>query len=143
MQEVFSLDAQGGLSAAFQQAIRERGVWWDGYLVLDRTSLVEVIELTGGVDLEEGWLSGVQMTSLLETATPNPRAQIGLQAMVIQQFCQSGKYMFQNIDPKILASLILDSAVSDFSIEDFSTGWVTLQDSQGGLTCELLSGQIP
>lgn len=133
----FSLEVDGILSGEFQQAIREQGVWWDKYLVLDRSSLAEVIELAGGVDLGYGRLSGAEITALMATVRQDPHVAIGLQAMLAQQVCRAGRYLYQKVDPGIMAGLILDGARSDLEMDGFIAGWLGLRDIQGGLMCEI------
>jgi hypothetical protein len=133
----FGLEANGKPSSGFQKSVRDQGVWWNQYLVLDRGSLSEVIELAGGVNLGYGRLSGAEVASLLATVREDARAAIGLQAMIAQQVCNSGQYIYQNVNPGIMAGLILDGARSDLRTDEFIAGWLGLRDPQGGLTCEI------
>lgn len=135
--DLFGLDEAGKLSSEFQQAIMEKGVWWDKYLVLDRSSVAEVIDMAGGVNLGYGSLSGAEVASLMATTAQDPQAEVGLQALLVQQFCRAGRYLYQAVDPGIMAGLILDGARSDLDMDGFVAGWLDLQDTQGGLLCDI------
>ncbi len=132
----FRLAPSGAPSRAFLDSVRQKGVWWHHYLVLDYASLSALVELVGGVNLGSTRVHGVEaVTRLLSPAQP-PEAFLGGQALLIEAICLQSTGLFATADPDLVTGLLAGSDErSDISPEAFQQGW-DYASQGGGLTCE-------
>jgi hypothetical protein len=83
---VFTPNAAGGLPEDFVAALRQRGLWWDNYIILDQPALVRLVDLLGGVELDGRWLDGRQVGALDPEAV-DPQTAWSFNMQLMQQVC--------------------------------------------------------
>ena len=127
-----------GLAPELEQVLHKQGLWWDNYLVIDRGILASVVQLAGGIDLEDGRLNGQQVIGLLPIADQDAQTALDLQARIAQGICQRFDSLMQNESPPALFELLIgggtQSVYSDLTHSELLTSWNRLKKA-GGMSC--------
>lgn len=133
--QAYRQPGDGTLDPAFAEAVTSYGVWWDHFLVLDRTTLSALVELVGGVGLGNGLADGTLAIASLPEPGNQPEAVLERQALLLMGICQQSDVLFKGADPKIITGLLAGSSRSDLAANEFQTAWEALQQA-GSPTCE-------
>jgi hypothetical protein len=128
-----------GLAPDLEQVLQVQGLWWDNYLIIDRGIIASLVQLVGGIDLEDGRLNGQQVIGLLPIADQDAQTALDLQARIAQGICQNLDSMAQNQSPQAFFDLLVSggaqSGYSDLTHADILTSWNRLKKA-GGMSCE-------
>ena len=127
-----------GLAPELEQVLQREGLWWDNFLIIDRETLASLVQLAGGIDLEDGRLDGQQVIGLLPIADQDAQTALDLQARIAQGVCQRFDSMVQNESPQALFELLIgggtQSVYSDLTHSELLTSWNRLKKA-GGMSC--------
>ncbi len=137
LKEKFYLQADGEPGQDFVQALHSKNLWWDFYVVIDESNLAELINITGGFQLSQGKINGVQAIDRLPEPEDGTAHQAILgQALIIRDLCQQASSLMQDIDPKPVFEKMSHRMVTSVRIDSFAKGWYVLRDRGFDLTCE-------
>lgn len=93
---IFALDRTGAPLRPFLNELSRKDIWWDEIVILDHRSLMQLIQASGGVDLGNGKIDGIEVVAKLPFVKKNPRAALRLQAAIGQQICQKAIEIFNS-----------------------------------------------
>jgi len=133
---LFSLDRNGAPGLDFLNALSDKNIWWDYYLVLDNLALASVVELIGGVNLGQGELSGTQVMRFLSQPTQEPHAELMGQAMLAREFCSRIPVVFAGSNWEIQFELLTGHIYSDMELNSSRIDWARIRAFATALSCE-------
>jgi hypothetical protein len=141
----FRLAKDGALPVSFQQALQAQGLWWDNYLVVDHAMLADLVDLSGGIDIGNGFSQGSNVVDLLPIAGQDAQTAQQLQARIARGICQRFDSILTNASPEAIVDLLIGGmppggippslALSDLTPAALRQSWSSLRRS-GGLDCE-------
>lgn len=143
------------LPEVFLQALREKSIHWDNYLILDQAALAGVIDALGGLErlsrqpqAEDEKLDGLQAIAALIPVKENSQAAMLSQAFLIQQLCRTSPQSHFNLNRLQSLFKLLDSHLAT----DLEPGQIMADMNSmllygGGFKCEfpslmLLSSEV-
>ena len=140
--ELFQSDPQGLPGPKFFSELKARGLWWSGYIIVDRKSLAVVIDLVGRLAeqrgeeaLSPGILNSVPFT------WKDPQGAYEGQAQIAQQLCSAAAHLtldqINEIDDIFL--LFSSQILSDIKREGAAAELVGMLAQGSGITCEFPS----
>ncbi len=117
---------------SFLNNLRNRNLWWSGYMVLDKVAWGQIVkEAKPGIDQED--------QALLSRLTPtqdDPAASFYGQAALFQEMCWSISRQDADLPFESLLPLIPQHASSNLSFERLMDDLRILRRSSGNLVCD-------
>jgi len=111
IQTAFKVDRNKTPSAAFLNALRSSGAWWNHYLLLDELALAELIDMSASPTLPER-LTGLQLVAeSLEGSSA--RSPVATQARLISAFCRGAVHPAYPTDIAALLDRFSDHLSTD------------------------------
>ncbi len=132
----FSLDVDGKPSHSFVQNLQAKNIYWDNYVVIDHTSLAELIELSGRIDWDGKQLSGPDVVAKMPLAKLEPKAALQAQAFIAQELCHNTAALMQSADPALLWGLLTHRMRSDLDLTSIQSASNDFTSIVGGPSCE-------
>ena len=124
----------------FLQALRNKELWWDGYMILDKSALSEIVALTSTEDEETLRSQQLSVSNIPDIDEAPGRALLG-QAQLAQELCQnSGKALAS--DSNRLPSLIAKASThirTDLDLREIADEVNSALRFGGGISCEFPS----
>lgn len=113
----FSLDENGHPSEEFQKFLRSKEVWWNHYVVLDETSLADLVALTDGIYWNGKQVNGSGAVEEILINSSPPEIELNAQASIVNELCRSAQELLSSSDPMILWGLLTHRMRSDLQLE--------------------------
>ena len=105
LQLAFEIARDGSPSPIYLDYLASLGVWWDHYILLDRTALAELIDSSAGLKTTDG-PTGMQLVSRVDAPSGDPTAVIQAQMGLIATVCRGNTQSALTASPEaILANL--------------------------------------
>ncbi len=138
--QVFQLDDTKTPGSDFLNALEEKGLWWTGYIILDKVALLDVVEFLGGAG-EYSSLDGASTIASLPNAMADPQQALASQAKLFQELCSNVSRMSVDDHWRLphLFSLIPDHAISSLDLVQVSAEWQDLLNHFSEVACEFPS----
>ncbi len=133
---LFGLDADGQPAGTFLENLQARDYRWDHYVVVDHTSLAELIELSGRIDWNGELLSGPAAVAKMPLAELEPQSALRAQAVIAQELCQNAAGFMQNADPVLIWGLLTHRMHSDLELANVESARNDFVSLVGGPSCE-------
>ena len=89
---LFSLEDEQTPNPLFLQALKDKQLWWDGFIVLDKSALVEILALTSSGNATTSPSQQQAATNLTNVEEAPMRSLLG-QAQLAQELCRSSGAM--------------------------------------------------
>lgn len=135
--QLFQLDESKTPRAEFLAALEGKGLWWTGYLILDKVALVDVFEFMGGAG-EFSELDGANTIASLPSAAEDPQQALFSQARLLQELC--GNVARMTVDDHwrlpYLFSLIPEHAMTNLDLAQVKEEWLDMLMRVGEIACE-------
>ena len=135
-QKIFKLDAYGSPASGFLDYLRTKKVWWDHYLVADKSSLADLVALVGGLDWDGRISTGVEVADSLPDYYLAPEAMLRAQARIASVLCQNSPVLIRNADPEIIWGLLTHRMRSDLDLEAVQDAQAQISKPGGSPVCE-------
>ncbi len=140
LNRLFRQNASGAPGEAFFEALRQKRIWWNHYVMVDYASLAALVELSGGVFLDGelnpgAALTGGQVIDWLAASDPAPQAILARQAALLGALCRRSGRLIAATHPDLMSGLLTGSGQSDLSPDAFRQGWEQARQA-GSLVCE-------
>lgn len=147
---LFHQNASGAPGESFLEALRQKRIWWNQYVMLDHASLAALVELSGGVSLEgapdggapqgdapqgDAPQGGGPALDWLTSSKPDPAAFLERQTVLLQALCRQSGRLAAAAHPDLMSGLLLSGGRSDLRPAAFGQQWQQVQRS-GSLACE-------
>jgi hypothetical protein len=139
---LFQSDPQGSPGPDFFSELKARGLWWSGYIILDRLALAEAIDLIAelsGAGVEQVLSPGSAAVARVPFAWHDPQGAYQGQVELIQKLCTAAL----NLHPDHLGKLegyflLFDRHImSDIGREQLAAEMVGMLVHDSRITCEL------
>jgi hypothetical protein len=140
---IFVLDDGQSPSSSFLQALKDKQLRWDGYIVLDRSALSEIIELTSAGEDATHLNQQISASNLPDIEDSPMRALLG-QANLAQEFCRYSGVALTS-DSSRIASLIGKASAhirTDLDLSELAGEVKNALRYSGGISCEFPSFEI-
>lgn len=135
----FGLVGGQGMKAPFSQALHERGLWWNDYMIIDQAALVALLDQANGADLgmaSDRRASGVDLEAYLALADESQTALLG-QATLLRNLCDHTTQLFRDVDPAATLGHLNQHIRTSYAEKDLTGYWYRMRQYGHGLTCEL------
>jgi hypothetical protein len=137
---LFSLEDGQIPNTLFLQALQDKQLWWDGYIVLDKSALVEILAMTSS---ESGTTSQSQQPPAINLAEIEeaPMRALLVQAQLAQELCRNSGVMIAS-DKNRFPGLIAQASAhirTDLDLAEIAGEVVEALRHGGGISCEFPS----
>ena len=136
LSKLFALNESGSPEIDFLNALSDRNIWWDHYLVLDNLALAGLVELIGGIDLGQGEVNGTQVIRFLSQPRREFQAELMDQATLARELCRRIPASLVGSDWEIQFDLLSGHIYSDIDLSGSKIDWAHLRTFATGLSCE-------
>lgn len=146
LEKSFRLDAKGQLAEKFQAILQEKELWWENYVVLDRMTISEFIDMAGGIEIDQQSVeNGPESLAALPHAWQAPERALVMQASLAAGLCRKKPAELAGVNPVQTIDKLSRHMVFDFNIEEIVSAWYQLQAYNGAISCEFptLPGVTP
>ena len=139
---LFQSDSQGSPGPDFFSELKARGLWWSGYIILDRRALAEAVDLVtdlSGADVDQAFSPGSAEVARVPFAWHDPQGSYQGQIELIQKLCTAAL----NLHPDHIGKLedyflLFDRHImSDIGREQLAAEMVGMLVHNNRITCEL------
>ena len=117
--------------------LKDKKFWWNGYLVLDKTAMIKLIDFIthsqGGLS---GYPSAAKAIASLPLARENPQDALYEQTRLIQELCNTAAQQPNSSEVSLLDQIISDHVVSDLDLQKIISEWQIRLTQNDHLTCE-------
>jgi hypothetical protein len=139
---LFQSDPQGSPGPGFFTELKARGLWWSGYIVMDRLALAEAIELIAnlsGVGGDQELLPGSSAIARVPFAWHDPQGAYRGQVELIQKLCTATVHLNPDHIGKLedLFLLFERHIMSDIGREQLAAEMIGMLVHENRITCEL------
>jgi hypothetical protein len=148
--DAFSLTRSGAPSPVFLERLRQEQVWWDGYVLLDETAMVALLDFLGGVSLDGQALDGALALGSIPRSWVDPASALQGQMQVLRAACrQVSAGLSQELDMAGLLSRVDAHMRTDVDLAQAVNDWLALAGSgelaqfARGQGCEFPLANVP
>ena len=139
---LFQSDPQGSPGPDFFSELKTRGLWWSGYIILDRYALAETIDLISdlsGASVDQALSPGSAEVARVPFAWHDPQGAYRGQVELIQKLCEAALDLHPDHIGKLenLFLLFDHHIMSDIGREQLAAEMVGILVHDNRLTCEL------
>ena len=131
--EKFSLE-HGKPSNEFWQAMQKTNLWWKGYIITDMSATINLIDMMGGIKVQDRLLDGVQAVSSIPPWESDPLMAVEYQMLLFKGVCNQIADN-QKINLKTANELISVSMRSNKKVNEAFTNWSSQTELHGKLIC--------
>jgi len=135
--ENFGLEANGLPVETFLATLKEWGIWWSAYILLDEAAMVQgmglVAQMDAGLRLE-----GEQLFTDIPSPWEDFNAAYKGQTWLVQRLCASATLrQAKDIDLSPFFNLIPHHLRTDLNAPQIAAEWLDFMAHGGGIRCEL------
>lgn len=127
----FSLRSDHTPSPSFLQLLESQEIWWNHYILLDRTALSQLIEFAGA---SQKW-NGESVLGKVPAASEDGQAALAGQSRIAQDFCRLSAGLGPDFNPLPLLSLSPEHLITDLDLKKAVQLTQSLLYGSGGFTC--------
>lgn len=140
----FQLDRHKTPRDSFFKAIKAKDIWWNGYILLDETALIEVNDFVGRI-------SQINSSNIINTLKnvpdpdDDPLGSLLGQAQIVQSLCSQTLHL-STVDKRQYLKLlekVREHIRSDLDFDTTITDWQQLITYSGNISCEFPSLAAP
>ena len=137
---LFKLDDRQTPSDLFLQALKDKQLWWDGYIILDRSALSEIVELTSAGDEATHQNQQLSASNLPDVEEEPLRALMG-QVQLAQELCRNSGMVLATDGNRLPSLIAMVSAhiKTDLNMEEIAGEVESALRYGGGISCEFPS----
>lgn len=139
--ETFLLDKRKAPRESFFKALEVKEIWWNAYILLDETALIEVSNFIGRISET----SSTNIIKIVPDADDDPIGSLLGQAEFVQSLCRQTTTI-SNVDTQQyldLLSKVRGHIISDLDFDTTITEWQELITNSGNISCEFPSLALP
>jgi len=134
-------------SPAFFESVAAKNIWWNNYLLLEKSTLEKLVDSMGGMEntnhnsheaLAE--YSGSQAVDMLTSTQVDPQAGLLSQAQFAQRMCRKNSQpLFSAGNLRFTYSLLKEHIITDLRPEQIVADLEGMLQRRGGISCEFPS----
>ncbi len=131
----FSLE-QGKPSKTFWKTLRTTDLWWDGYILSDRITAIEIVDMIDGIYVDDTLMNGEAIVNQITSWKENPQSAVENQGILLAGIC-SRAVQIEALDTKSTWEMLINNpANSDFHTILEIAKWGSEFRENQNLTCE-------
>ena len=130
----FSLQ-HGKPSKEFWDLMRERDLWWKGYLIGDMISAMKLINVLGGIEVDGKLTNGVEMVSSIPSWEENAVVAIKRQKDLLEGICHR-LTKAKTVDLETFNEIFSQQPQVNIEATLFIKDWTTIAAVYENLTCK-------
>jgi hypothetical protein len=137
---LFRMDEGQIPNSIFLQALKDKELWWDGYIILDRSALSEVVALVSTEDESTRQSQQLSVSNIPDVEEAPERALLG-QAELAQELCRNSSWVLAS-NSNQLSILIARASVhirTDLNLGEIAGEVKSALRYGGGISCEFPS----
>jgi hypothetical protein len=139
---LFQSGSQGSPGPEFFSELKARGLWWSGYIILDRLALAEAIDLISdlsGANVDQALSPGSAAVARVPFAWHDPQGAYQGQIELIQKLCSAALNLHTDHIGKLEDYFLLFDRhiMSDIGREQLAAEMVGMLVHNNRITCEL------
>jgi hypothetical protein len=137
---LFKLENKQTPSDIFLQALKDKQLWWDGYMVLDRSALSEILTLTSAEEETTRKNQQLSVSSLPDSEEAPMRALL-IQAQLAQELCRNSGVVLASGSNWLPSLIDRASALvrTDLDLGEIAGEVKSALRYGGGISCEFPS----
>jgi hypothetical protein len=130
------------LDPNFLEVLRQRNIWWSGYLVLDEVAFAQVIDAVNGITLSGIHISGSEAIKILNergataSATTGNHPPLATQVILLQEICRGTSLVETQPDWAMFIRQVGRHILTDLEPSLVLSDWLTMLNQPGDLNCE-------
>jgi hypothetical protein len=131
----FSLDTFGHPNPEFLQKLAER-IWWTNYLVIDQTALIALINMVGGIPLNNQFLNGAEIMERMPSSSKDSSAAYATQVSLLANMCSQTKNLPSKKEIATTLRTIEHNLTTDLDLIDSINDWLDPTKKSIVVRCE-------
>jgi hypothetical protein len=131
----FYLGKNGAPSTQFLDNVKNLKIHWDHFLIIDEGFFELLVDLLGGIKINEEIIQGNQISVLIDNSESSSDS-LEYQKIVLQVGCSRIPLIISHPNAKTLIEYILMNSITSYSILDIHSGWDHLLSSDRTPVCE-------
>jgi hypothetical protein len=145
LDEAFRLNKAGDrreLDDGFIHLLEKNNYWWSGYVIFDGDSLVKVLNLVGGLDMNGKTLTGAQVLNNLPDVMVDAQQAYSAQIAVLQSLCH--KVIDSGLKPAFFdrPSLLHDHVITNLDTSQLQLEMEAIYSSEHNFNCRFPTLEI-
>jgi len=136
LEKNFHLTNEKRLDPVFVSSLRSLDLWWNSSIVLDETTLAEVIERLSGVSTNGQPINGIRAVAKLPLAWEKPQEAIRAQAALLAGLCKKENKPNTPLDVIGLFDKFSNHLSSDIDAGQLLQDWKSMSASGNSVNCE-------
>jgi hypothetical protein len=145
--DTFAIENGSAPNQEFLDLLKQEGMWWNHYVIVDQTAVIELIDSLGGVEiispdrlLEDQKISGSEAFSGLLLANGDLQGALFSQANLIQQLCRIPPKSYLNLNrAQIIFQKLHKHLITNITAEHLIDDLQLMISSGGGFVCDFPS----
>jgi hypothetical protein len=142
LESLFQSDPQGSPGPDFFTELKARGLWWSGYVILDRHALARAIDLIAdlsGAGIDKALSPGSAAVARVPFAWHDPQGAYQGQVELVQNLCMAALNLYPDHISKLEDYFLLFDRhiMSDIGREKLAAEMVGMLVHNNRISCEL------
>jgi hypothetical protein len=129
------LDTNGHPNPAFLDQLAER-IWWTNYLVIDQTAMIALIDMVGGLPLNNQYMSGAQVMARMPSSSQDSNTAYTSQVSLLASICDQTKNLPSKKAIATTLRGIETSLITDLDLTDSLNIWLDPNKKSIAVRCE-------
>lgn len=142
----FKLTPDGEIDSQFVANLRSKDVWWNNYLVIDETGLIEIVNSSLNVNKNPAITpqpdAGLRIVANLPLPWENPSEALKAQFDLLNSLCLSTPASTQAVSVADLIGPLKDHLITDLKADEILSTWNNLRLT-GGHLCKFPTRSLP
>lgn len=137
--QAFSINQQEGVTSISQNLfdiLTSRNFWWSGYLLLDRYAMGKVIDLIGGIVIDDNVMSGNDILKTLVHTVKDPNLAFHQQSIILNQTCKAALTPGLSLEQNLIPALESDHFATNMDTNLIMSEWQMMVDNSQDWTCD-------
>lgn len=133
--ENFSLESTGHPNSAFLHQLAD-WIWWNNYMVIDQTGMISLINMLGGIPINNQNLDGAQVMARMPESSQDSQAAYASQASLLAGICGQTKKLPSKKAIAITIRKIESNLTTDLDLIDSLDTWLVPNKKSLTVRCE-------
>ncbi len=128
----FDLTLSGELPKNVIDYLRQKNIWWNGSIVIDRQGIAEVINMIGGIEVRGQWVKGEDFISNKQQVGEYSYKSLITQTYIFKGFCLQANKLIELFTSQKISTINRDHLKMKLN-DEF---WSSLSDLNQNPVCE-------
>ncbi|MFN2236763.1 MAG: hypothetical protein ACK2U1_21240 [Anaerolineales bacterium] len=133
LSDSFSIE-QGKPREEFWDEMRKENFWWKGYVISDKDSTIRIIDLLGGIDMQNQQMDGLQAVRSITSWNDDTQLSIKQQRILFESVCNK-IFTDQIASPQMINDFVNQNSLADTRTKTFITNLIANIKYNGSIAC--------